>query len=64
VEWGDMMAQGCKVKHFEDKYEFAWHVIGDLDKPTISAETAYPVKGLWGWVAQIKAVLSRRPNFT
>ncbi|KZP32036.1 hypothetical protein FIBSPDRAFT_775451 [Athelia psychrophila] len=28
--WNDMLANGCKIARFEDSYESAWSIVGDL----------------------------------
>jgi hypothetical protein len=56
--WGDMMAEGCMVKRFQDTYQSAWDIIGRFEK-TASGEDMHRVQGVEKRVAQMKAELSR-----
>jgi len=60
--WADMMAQGCRVERFQDTYESAWHIIGNLEQDVTSDEKEQRAQGVANRAAQFNARLSRSAN--
>jgi hypothetical protein len=60
--WADMIAQGCRVERFQDTYESAWHIIGNLEQDMTSDEKELRAQGVANRAARFKANLSRSAN--
>jgi hypothetical protein len=54
--WADMIAQGCRVERFQDTYESAWDIIGNLEYMT-SDEIDQRAQGVAKRAAELKAKL-------
>jgi hypothetical protein len=60
--WADMIAQGCRVERFQDTYESAWHIIGNLEHDMTSDEKGQRAQGVANRAARFKEELSRSAN--
>ena len=62
IYWADMIAQGCRVERFQDTYESAWHIIGNLEHDMTSNEKDQRAQGVAKRAAWFKEELSRSAN--